>query len=101
MEKRYRILLAARVRTQFLRHVEFLSRVSIAAAKQLRNDFKSTLLRLMNNPYQFPIDIDLNPENTPYRKAIFGKRYKLLFIIDGESVFVDSVADCRQEIIAY
>ena len=55
----------------------------------------------MNNPYQFPIDIDLNPENTPYRKAIFGKRYKLLFIIDGESVFVDSVADCRQEIIAY
>ena len=35
MEKRYRILLAARVRTQFLRHVVFLSRVSIAAAKQL------------------------------------------------------------------
>ena len=32
-----------------------------------------------------------------YRKAIFAKRYKALFSVEAQVVYVDAVLDCRQE----
>ena len=95
MEK-YRIIVARRVKVQLLNHITFLSKVSIPAAKRLRNSFKDTLVRLEENPFQFPIDSVFAGLNLPYRKALFEKRYKVLFTVEDNTVFIDSVIDCRE-----
>ena len=98
---KYRIITAGKVDSQLLRHVEFLSRVSIPAAKRFRNDFAEILDRLEDNPYQFPEDTDPNLPNGLYHKALFAKWYKALFIVVDETVYLDAVIDCRQSVDSY
>jgi len=97
MEK-YKIILARRIDGQLLRHFEFLMRVSLPAAKRFRDAFAETLHEIGMNPLQFPVEEDLNLPSGMYRKAIFAKRYKILFLIDEDIVFIDAVVDCRQNI---
>lgn len=92
----YRVLVASRVKGQLLRHTEFLARVSVPAARRFRDEYAGVLRQLEENPYQFPVDTDLNLPEGLYRKALFAKRYKALFLIEGNTVWLDAVADCRE-----
>ena len=96
MEK-HKIILATRVRFQLLQHTSFLSRVSPPAAKRFRQSFSKTIERLKENPFQFPIDSVFKELNLPFRDALFEGRYKVLFTIENNVVYVDSVIDCRQQ----
>lgn len=94
---KYRVILARRVEQMLLRHTEFLSRVSTPAAKAFYKEFEDSLRRMSENPYQFPQDDDLNLPAGQYRKAIFSKRYKALFSIERQTVYLDAVLDCRMD----
>ena len=96
MEK-YRIIIATRVKKQLLNHILFLSKVSIPAAKRMRNSFEEVLVRLKDNPFQFPLDQTFAKLGLSYRKALFDKRYKVLFLVEDDTVYIDSVIDCRQQ----
>lgn len=93
---KYKIIFAKRVDQMLLRHVEFLSRVSVPAAKQLYREFEKIIRRLEDNPYQFSPEED---QNLPvgYRKAIFAKRYKAVFLVKESVVYLDAVVDCRMD----
>ena len=94
----YTVITARRVSSQLIRHVEFPARVSIPAARRFRKEFAETLDRLEENPFQFPLETDPNlPENL-YRKALFARWYKALFLIDGNIVYLDAIVDCRQNV---
>lgn len=95
--KPYTVILASRVDGMLLRHVEFLARVSLPAAKQFRKEFASLLEELRQNPYQFPWETDPNLPEHVYRKALFFKRYKALFTVEESNVYLDAVVDCRQD----
>lgn len=95
---KYNILLASRVKAQLLRHTEFLARVSVPAAKRFRDAYADTLEQIEDNPYQFPVDTDLSLPEGLYRKALFAKRYKALFSVEGDTVYIDAVVDCRQDV---
>jgi len=95
---KYQIVLAKRVDQMLLRHTEFLSRVSIPAAKQFYKDFGDILHRLADNPYQFPPEEDLNLPEGQYRKAIFAKWYKALFMVEDQTVYLDAVVDGRMDV---
>lgn len=97
MMEKYQIILASRVETQLLQHMEFLARVSLPAAKRFRAEYAEILDRLEDNPYQFPPETDLSLPAGLYRKALFAKRYKALFSVDGHAVYLDAVVDCRQQ----
>ncbi len=92
----FKVIVSGRVDRQLLQHVEFLSKVSVPAAKRFRAGYAQILERLEDNPFQFPAETDPNLPSGIYRQAFFEKRYKALFIIDGDSVFLDAVVDCRQ-----
>ena len=94
---KYTIRFGSRVDAMLLRHTAFLARVSVSAAKKLRTDFARILREIEDNPYQFPIDTDLNLPDGIYRKALFSKRYKALFSVSGDIVYLDAVVDCRQD----
>ena len=94
---KYRIILASRVEQMLLRHTEFLARVSVPAAKVFYREFEDTLRRMGENPYQFPLEEDLNLPKGQYHKALFAKRYKALFTVEEKTVYLDAVVDCRMD----
>ena len=94
---KYKVIFGSRVDNMLLRHVEFLARVSVPAAKQFRNEFKKVIREIEDNPYQFPYEVDMNLPADTYHKAIFAKRYKALFLIEDKTVYLDAVIDCRQD----
>ena len=96
MEK-HRVILATRVRSQLLQHTSFLARVSPPAAMRFRQEFAKILERLKDNPFQFPVDPVFAKLNLLYRNALFEGRYKALFSVENNVVYVDSVIDCRQQ----
>jgi hypothetical protein len=32
-----------------------------------------------------------------YRKCLFDGRYKALYLVEGDNIFIDVIVDCRQE----
>jgi len=97
---KYNVILARRADNMLLIHTEFLARVSPTAARNLLTDFKKAMSFLAYNPFQYPFADELDvlsiPLNT-YRKCLFGKRYKALFLVEGDDVYIDAIIDCRQE----
>lgn len=94
---KYTVIVSSRADAMLVRHARFLANVSVPAAKGLVKEFEQVLDVLEDNPFQFSVetDYDLPPEQ--YRKALFCKRYKALFAIEGETVYLDTVLDCRQD----
>ena len=96
MRKRYKIIVSCHAEQMLTSHVCFLSRVSVKAARRLRNEYAQMLDSLEDNPFQFPVAEDLDlPEE--YRKALFGKRYQAIFRVEGDAVLLDAVLDCRMK----
>ena len=97
---KYSVILARRADIMLITHTEFLARVSPIAARRLLADFKKATTRISQNPYQFPYANELDAPGIPletYRKCLFDKRYKALFLIESHIAYVDAVIDCRQE----
>jgi len=98
--KKYNVILSRRADRMLIMHTEFLTQASIAAAIKLLNDFKKAINYLSDNPFQYPYADELDVSGIPpetYRKCIFDKRYKALYLIEGDDVYIDAVIDCRQE----
>lgn len=91
------VIVSSRVGEMLLRHMEFLARVSLPAAKQFRKEFAILLEEWKQNPYQFPWETDPNLPEYTYRKALFFRRYKALFIVEESNVYLDAVVGCRQD----
>lgn len=98
MAKEYQVILGSRVDGMLRRHVLFISNVSISRAEQFADEFAAILETLKENPYLFPFDEDENLPAEKYRKAIFAKWYKALYWIEGDTVFLDAVCDCREDL---
>ena len=64
---KYKVILSTRARAPLLDHISFLTRVSLSAARKIRNSFDNIRRRLSD------------------------------IIVEGNVVFVDSVVDCRQQ----
>ena len=94
---KYEVIVSRRAEETLLLHVRFLSNMSIRAAKILRDAFKDAIAKLSSNPFQFQEELDLNLPKGKYRRAILLRRYKVVFFVKGNKVFVDAVVDCRQE----
>lgn len=92
----YRIEFHENAKAGFLHHFTFLSKSSLSAAERMKSDYLAVIKRLKDNPFQFPLYIDEVVKGYSYRKALFGKRYQLIFRVFGKTVFVDAVYDCRQ-----
>ena len=93
---KYEVIVSRMAEETLLLHVRFLSNVSIRAAKILRDAFKETIGKLSSNPFQFQEELDLNLPKGKYRWSILLRRYKVVFFVKGNKVFVDAVVDCRQ-----
>lgn len=94
---KYKIIFAQRVDQMLLRHIEFLTCVSVPAARRFYQEFETILYKIEDNPFQFPVEEDLNLPSGRYRKALFAKWYKAVFSVSGDTIYLDAVVDCRMD----
>ena len=100
MAQKYNVTLARRADRMLLSHTEFLARVSPSAARRLLADFRKATKQLAENPLMFPFADEVDVPNIPldtYRKCLFDKRYKAIYLIEDNNVYIDAVIDVRQE----
>ena len=94
--RKFEVKISGEARRMLMDHVFFLANVNQTAAETLRADMIANIQSLENFPERFPY---LEPDNrkNPYRKMFVPKWYLVLYIIEGDQVFVDYVLDCRQD----
>jgi hypothetical protein len=78
-----------------VQHVEFLMRVSAEAAKQLSMDFSHLESTLCENPFLWPV-VPF-PGKREYRSLVLQERYLVIFIIDNDIVYVETIIDARSQ----
>jgi plasmid stabilization system protein ParE len=77
-------------------HIEFLSRVSPAAAARLRHALEADIADLQTHPERFSRYETAMPTDKNLRKRLSNKRYWLVFDFGADTVTVVDVQDCRQ-----
>ena len=94
--RRFEVRISGQARQMLMDHVFFLANINPTAAEALRTDMIANIQSLETFPERFPY---LEPDNrkNPYRKMFVPKWYLVLYMIEGDQVFVDYVLDCRQD----
>ena len=95
-EKVYRVVIDPAANDRIAEHIEFLARISESAASRLLNELMSGIRSLETSPYRYPVYNRPYLPTGKYRYLISGKRYRIVYQIDGDFVFVDDIEDCRQ-----
>jgi len=97
MENReYSVVVKPTALRRLASHIEFLARVSEEAASSLLAEYDESVKFLNGNPESCPpympeISIDAN-----LRFKLFWKRYRIVYEIIGNTVYVYDIQDCRQ-----
>ena len=82
---------------QMIEHARFLANVSVDAANLLVDEFVQKAETLFIMPERCPWLVhDMVPFHK-YRKLFIGKFYLTLFEIQGNTVYITAVVDCRQD----
>ena len=69
-------------------HIRFLARVSVMAAERLFVALKKAIDSLEDSPKSCPLYISQRPIDAELRYKLCGKRYKIVFEVIGNDVFV-------------
>lgn len=77
-------------------HFEFLARVSESAATKLLERLLSDIRSLSNMPHRNPVYGRPYLPPGKYRYMLSCERYRIIYQIEGNMVFVDDIQDCRQ-----
>ena len=95
-DRKYRVYINTEASDMLGEHITFLARVSIGAAKVLRNDLLARIKNLESEPHLYPI-FYTNSLETEYRKLVY-KRYLILYSIDEteKTVQIKFVWDSRK-----
>jgi Plasmid stabilisation system protein. len=95
--EQYRIIIAPAANDKMYEHFEFLAQVNEGAAKRLLSALTKGIRSLETMPHRNP------PYDRPYLKTgkyrylLAASRYRVVYQIEGDTVFVDDIQDCRQD----
>jgi len=95
-DKSYKVVIDPAANDRMYDHFEFLAQVSEEAAERLLDELVADMRSLEHMPYRNPV------YNRPYIKS--GKyrympscgRYRIVYQIEDEAVFIEDIQDCRQ-----
>ncbi len=96
-EKAYQITIASDAHDRMYDHFEFLARVSVNATHRLLDGLLQDIRKLAYDPCRFPIYNQPYLPINKYRYIISNKRYRVVYQVCGNHVFVDDIQDCRQD----
>lgn len=95
--KKYKVIVSSRATQMLVSHAAFLAQMDVDAANRLVDEFEESANSLNKLPLRCPpFEQPYIPRNK-FRSLLFGKRYLMIFQVQGDTVFVDYVVDCRQD----
>ena len=96
-EKVYQVIIASDANDRIYDHFEFLARVSVNAANKLLDGLLKDIRKLRTDPFRYPVYNRPYLPTGKYRYILSNKRYRIVYQIIGNQVFVDDIEDCRQD----
>jgi len=103
IEQKYNVSVDAVVNDRMLDHVRFLAQVNIPAAERLYDEMAKAITELEENPKSCPKYFSAgqyaltSPTEAELRYKLCGKRYRIVFEVDNNNVYVYDIQDCRQD----
>ncbi|RCX15452.1 ParE-like toxin of type II ParDE toxin-antitoxin system [Anaerobacterium chartisolvens] len=95
-EKVYQVIIASDANDRMYEHFEFLARVSVNAANRLLDELLENIRNLQTDPFRYPAYNRPYLTVGKYRYILSSKRYRIVYQIIENQVFVDDIQDCRQ-----
>ena len=92
----YFVSIAPSANDRIAEHIEFLARVSEEAAERLLSEMMAGVNSLKKMPHRNPFYNRPYLPLNKYRYLIFAKRYRIVYQIDGDRIYVDDIQDSRQ-----
>ena len=93
----YNVTIDPSANDRIIEHFEFLAQVSETAADNLLDQLLEDIHSLEKMPYRNPVYGRLYVPVEKYRYMISAERYRIVYQIIQDNVFVDDIQDCRQE----
>ena len=93
----YQVIVDPAANDRMYEHFEFMARVSEAAAYKLLDGLLTSIRSLENMPQRNPVYTRPYLASDKYRYMISCGRYRIVYQIEGNTVFVDDIQDCRQQ----
>ena len=96
IDKEYFVSIDAGANDRMAEHLEFLANFSEDAAYRLLDEMMAGVHSLKTMPHRNPFYNRPYLPLNKYRYLIFAKRYRIVYQIDGDNVYVDDIQDTRQ-----
>ena len=96
-EKIYYVSVDPAANDRMAEHFEFLARVSENAANRLLEGLLTDIRSLEESPQRNPVYERPYLPKGKYRYKVSCERYRIVYQIVGDFVFVDDIEDCRQD----
>jgi len=97
MERKYFVSVDSAAESRMMEHLAFVDNVSEAAGDRLYIEYMDSLGFLSRVPESCPLYRLVQSEEV-LRFKLFGKRYRIVFRIEGTNVYVHDIQDCREDI---
>lgn len=95
-ETAYKVIIDPAANDRMYDHFEFLARVSETAARKLLNGLVKNIRSLEHMPHRNPVYDRPYLQRGKYRYMMSCGRYRIVYQIEENAVFVDDIQDCRQ-----
>lgn len=92
-----KIFISNKAKYELYLHSFYKSKYNKQTAEKFLNDFNSSIQSLVSFPYMYP---KLSFNNS-YRKLIFNKKYVIIYTIENDIIYIDSVVNCKQNYITF
>ena len=95
-ETAYTVVVAPEANDRMYDHFTFLAQVNESAAEKLLDRLVADIRSLEHMPYRNPEYNRPYLQSGKYRYMMSADRYRIVYQIEGTTVFVDDIQDCRQ-----
>jgi plasmid stabilization system protein ParE len=97
-ERKYNVYVAPAAGDKMYAHIRFLGQASVSAAERLYDTLCAAIDELEYNPYGYPLYTPQIPMSASLHYKLCKKRYRFVFEIIDDTVYIYDIQDCRQDI---
>ena len=96
-DKKYRVIVSERAKRMLGTHVRFVAQVNKEAAIAKKKELMTAMRSLESMPQRFPFFEETYIPPNKYHKMFVAKWYLVLYQIEDDTVYVDTILDCRKD----
>jgi hypothetical protein len=95
--KTYEVIVHPKANDRMVDHFRFLAQVSVSGAEHLLDELIKDIQSLEFMPERYPWFERNYLQEKKYRYMLSAKRYRIVYQVFENIVFVDDIQDCRQD----